>query len=193
MAERSNYIKTGNSAFTRWGNKISLVPLIGGAIAAPLFAVGILVDSGKWLLRGKIGSAVTELATGTLSAGINTISGTTGGGALVWWLGKVGIAGATGHTVGTHGRAIAESLIGSVSGALGMKPQVLSSYPAGIGAVPGAGAYYQQQAPGYWATRAAQEQGKNPNERWQQYRNGDGRDHVAALQDAAQRPQMRGM
>lgn len=196
MAERADYIKTGNSAFTRWGNKLSLVPLIGGAIATPLFVLGVVVDSGKWLMRGKIGSAATELVAGTVSAGLNVVpfadklSLST---KALWWVGNVGSAGISGHTIGTHGRALTESVIGAVTGALGMKPQVLQSYTAGIGAVPGAGAYYQQQSPGYWSTRAAQEQGKDPNERWQQYKNGDGRDHVAALQDAAARPQTRGM
>ncbi|MBA4275130.1 MAG: hypothetical protein C0436_05705 [Alphaproteobacteria bacterium] len=187
MAERADYIKTGNSALTRFGNKLSVIPLVGSFIATPFLTVGLLMDSGKWLMRGKIGSAATELATGTLSAGLNIATGP------LWWLGKVASVGFTQHTVGTHGRAVAESVIGGVTGALGMKPQVLRSYAAGVGAIPGAGMYYQQQAPGYWATRAAQEQGQDPSQRWQQYRNGDGRDHVAALQDAALRPQTRGI
>lgn len=187
MAERADYIKTGNSALTRFGNKLSVIPLVGSVVATPFLTVGLLMDSGKWLMRGKIGSAATELATGTLSAGLNIATGP------LWWLGKVASVGFTQHTVGTHGRAVAESVIGGVTGALGMKPQVLRSYAAGVGAIPGAGMYYQQQAPGYWATRAAQEQGQDPSQRWQQYRNGDGRDHVAALQDAALRPQTRGI
>jgi hypothetical protein len=192
MAERANYVKTGNSAFTRWGNKLSVIPFIGGALAFPLFVAGTLIDSGKWLLRGKIGSAATEFATGVVSAGVNT-AGSFSALGLAWWMGKAITPVASGHTLGTHARAATESLIGGVTGALGMKPTVLQSYPAGIGSVPGAGAYYQQQGPGYWATRRAQEQGLDPNDRWQQYRNGDGRDHVSALQNAAQQGQMRGM
>jgi hypothetical protein len=192
MAERANYVKTGNSAFTRWGNRLSVIPVIGGAIATPLFIIGLVIDSGKWLIRGKVGSAATEFATGVASAAVN-VAGSFSLGGLVWWMGKAISPIATEHTLGTHARAGVESLITSATGALGMKPTVLQSYPAGIGALPGAAVYYQQQSPGYWATRAAQEQGKNPNERWQQYRNGDGRDHVAALQNAAQQPQMRGM
>ena len=188
MAERADYIKTGNSALTRFGNKLSVIPGIGGAIAMPFFVVGLLIDSGKWLLRGKIGSAATEFAAGTISAGLNAAAGP------LWWVGKALSVGVTQHTVGTHGRAVAESVIGSVTGALGMKPTVLRAYPAGVGSIPGAGAYYQQQqGPGYWSTRAAQEQGQDPSQRWQQYRNGDGRDHVAALQNAAQLPNTRGI
>ncbi len=188
MAERAEYVKTGNSAFTRWGNKLSVIPVIGAPVAGVLFTVGVLVDSGKWLLRGKVGSAATELTTGVVSAALNVATGP------VWWVGKMLSVGATQHTVGTHGRAAAEAIIGGVTGALGMKPQVLQSYPAGIGAVPGAAAaYMNQQGPGYWSSRAAQERGQDPSQRWQQYRNGDGRDHVAALQNAAQQPQTRGM
>lgn len=187
MAERADYIKTGNSAFTRIGNKLSVIPFVAPVVATPFLLVGLLIDSGKWLMRGKVGSAATELATGTVSGALNIATG------AVWWITKVGSVGFTGHTVGTHGRAMAETVIGGITGALGAKPKVLQSYPAGIGSLPGAGMYYQQQAPGYWATRAAQEQGKDPSQRWQQYRNGDGRDHVAALQNAALQPQTRGI
>lgn len=193
MAERSDYVKTGNSAVTRFANKLSLVPIVrsipivNSTLHVTLGVIGTLVDAGRWLLRGKVGSAATELAAGIVGHGVNAITGP------VWWIGQLGIAGFSGHTVGTHARKITEDIIGGVTGALGIKPQVLRSYPAGIGAVPGAGTYFQQQGPGQWASRASQEKGKDPNQEWQQYRNGVGREHVAALQDAASRPQTRGI
>lgn len=195
MALREEYVRTGNSGITRFANKLSVIPLVGyipffgKALALTVAGVGVLWDTGKWLVRGKVGSAATELVTGTVSAAINTMpfTGVIGlGGNIMWWGANATTAGVSGHTMGTHGRRLAEQAIESLTGALGMKPTVLESYPAGVGTLPGAGAAFRQnQGPGYWATRQAQAQGQDPNQRWQQYRNGEGREHIEALQAAA--------
>lgn len=191
MALREEYVRTGNSGITRFANKLSVIPIIG-YLSAPVALLGVIWDSGKWLVRGKIGSAATELVTGTVSAAINTMPFTSALGEgikfskIAWWGANATTAGVSGHTMGTHGRKLAEQAIESLTGALGMKPTVLQSYTAGVGAIPGAGAaFMQNQGPGYWATRQAQAQGQDPNARWQQYRNGEGREHIEALQAAA--------
>ena len=192
MGNRSNYVRTGNSWLTGLANKLSLLPFIGSFIAAGVGSVAVIWDSAKWLIRGKPLSAATELATGMVGHGLNAVSlldpnnlvGTAGK-SLLWWTGAVGVAGVSGHTIGTHGRKLAEELIGGVTGALGIKPTVLKSYPAGIGAMQGAANYYAQMgAPGYWTTRAAQQQGLDPQMRYQQYASGAGREHVEALRNA---------
>ena len=188
MADNETYTQTGDSFFTSLGNKLSVIPFgVGAVLATVPLAIGVVWDTGKQLLKGNFGSAATELVAGTVSAGLNTFS------APVWWLGQLGSAGFTQHTIGTHARKVTESVIGAVTGALGMKPVVLSSHMAGIGAQPGAGNYYaQKEGPGYWTTRAAQQQGVDPAQRFAQYTKGEGREHVEALRNAAQTgPQQR--
>lgn len=189
MGNRAEYVKTGNSWLTRTANKLSLLPGgLGSAAAASVGTLAVAWDSAKWLFRGKIGSAATELVTGVVGHGINAINPlqSMDFGGILWWGGaKVGTAAATGSTLGTHGRKIAEDIVGGITGALGIKPKVLQSYPAGIGAMPGASSYYAEQGPGYWATRAAQQQGVDPRARYAQYAAGEGRDHVEALRNAA--------
>jgi hypothetical protein len=181
MANRDNYVRTGNSTITRLTNKLSLIPFAGPILASGLGTASVLWDSAKWLMRGKVGSAATELATGMVGHGVNVAMGSMG---VFWWLTGAATPLVSSHTMGTHGRKLAEEAIGAVTGALGMKPQVLRSYPAGIGSMPGAANYFAPQGPGQWATRAAQERGLDPQARYQQYANGDGREHVEALRNA---------
>ena len=183
MAE--GYTRTGNNFLTRWGNRASFIPGIGTPIALTLGGLGTVFEAAGWLLRGKVMSAFTALAAGSLSTIVNSTHNLMG----LFYIGNLGSGLVTGRSAGTHVRALTESVIGAVSQPLGVKPTVLRSYTAGIGSL-NAGAY--QAAPGYWATRAAQERGQDPNARWAAYRNGDGRDHVAALESAA-RPQYRGV
>lgn len=191
MALREEYVRTGNSAITRFANKLSVIPIIG-YLSGPVAFAGVIWDSGKWLVRGKVGSAATEFVTGAVSAAINTMPFTEALGKgimlskIAWWGANATTAGVSGHTMGTHGRKLTEQAIESLTGALGMKPTVLESYTVGVGSLSGAGAAFRQnQGPGYWATRQAQAQGQDPNARWQQYRNGEGREHIEALQAAA--------
>lgn len=194
MALREEYVRTGNSGITRFANKLSVIPIIG-YLSLPVAGLGVIWDTGKWLIRGKFGSAATELLTGSLSAAINTMpfSEALGKGIMLskitWWGGNAVTAGVSGHTLGTHGRRLAEQAIESITEKLGIKPTVLESYTAGIGALPGAGAaFMRNQGPGYWATRYAQTQGQDPQQMWNQYKNGTGREHVEALQAAAMQP-----
>ena len=188
MANREEYVRTGNSWLTGLANKLSLIPGgFGSAAAMVLGYTATVVEASRWLFRGKIGSAATELVAGFVGHTINasTPFASMDFGNILWWGGQVGTAAASGHTVGTNARKLTEDFIGSIAGALGAKPQVLQSYPAGIGTMPGAGSYYAQQGPGYWTTRAAQLQGVDPATRYAQYANGEGREHVTALQNAA--------
>jgi hypothetical protein len=178
-----NYVATGQSRLSQWAAKVSVVPG-GGVVAAFLGTAGAIWDAGKQLVRGRVFSAATELTTGVVATGVNTIGGT------VFWIANVGSAGVTDFTLGTHARSVTENVIGSVTGAFGVKPKVLSSHMAVIGAVPGA--YSNMAGPGRWAQQFTP-QGQDPRAYYQNYRNGAGMDHVAALQAAANGPNYRGM
>lgn len=179
------YTRTGTSAFSRWSDKVSYIPFVGGFFAWWLGMAGAVVESAQWLFQGKIGSAATALAAGAVSSTINGFVGTTGS-VINWWVGNALSGVATGETIGSHGRALTETVIGGVSGVLGLKPEVLKSYQAGIGYIGGGNAPQQAapQGPGYWATRRSQEQGLDANEAYARYRSGAGNDHVAALESA---------
>ncbi len=184
MARDDTYTRTGDNFFTRWGNRASLfpIPFVAPMVAAGLGFLGTAVESIGWMLRGNFMSALTALVAGSVSTLVNTSQGV-----FSWlYVGNVGSGLFTQRTLGTHARALTEGVIGMVSQPLGVKPVVLRSYTAGIGSI-GAGA--GQAGPGYWATRAAQERGQDPNARWAAYRNGDGRDHVAALEAASRQQQ----
>jgi hypothetical protein len=121
-----NYTRTGKGTLTRWANAASMVPVVGGFLAMPLGMISTVIEAGEWLFRGKLGSAATVLAAGTVGNMVNSL--TEGFSGLTWWMGNAGSGIATGATLGTHARALTETIIGGVSGALGSKPQVLSSY-----------------------------------------------------------------
>lgn len=183
-----NYTRTGDNFFTRWGNRLSFIPVLGTGAALVLGTIGTIIDAGGWLLRGKIGSAATAAAAGMVSTGLNSASGLFAPlQGVQWWL-NVGSGVATGSTIGTHGRALTEGVIGSVTGALGVRPTVLRSYNAGVGSIGGG-----NSGPGYYATRAANERGQDPNAMWNNYRQGAGADHVAALEASRGRPATRGV
>ena len=176
-----NYTRTGDSMFTRFANKVSMLPF-GGILAWPIGQIGTLLEAGSWLLRGKVASAATALATGTIS---NTVNAAVAGNPLnpLYW-GQLGSGLASGSSLGTHSRALTEGAIGMVTGALGFKPTVLQSYTAGVGSI--------NAGPGQYARRVAAERGADANAMYNQYRSGAGADHVAALEAArAQGPNQR--
>lgn len=162
--------KTGNNFFTDWSNRLSMVPFLGMIATPVLGGIGTLWDTAQWLFRGKILSAATAFVAGSASTMVNTALSATGGG-VNWWGTAANLAsgGLTGRSIGTHVRGLTESVIGGVTGVLGVKPTVLRSYPAGIGSIGGAGQGQQQAGPGYWSSRVAQEQGQDPQRRWAQY------------------------
>lgn len=184
----SDYTRTGENFLTRWANKASFIPLIGAPITLALGTLGTLVDTASWLLRGKFLSAATALAAGAASTAVNAGTALPGGELIRWGL-TVGSGVTTGSSLGTHARAATEGAIGMVTGALGVRPTVLRSYTAGVGSIGGA-----NTGPGYYATRAATERGQDPNAMWNNYRNGAGADHVAALEASrATGPNQRGV
>lgn len=174
-----SYTKTGKGTLTRWANKYSMVPILGSGITMFLGFVDTAIESLQWLFRGKFGSALTVAAAGTAGTMMNALSGSLGG--VTWWLGNVGSGVTTGATLGTHARALTESVIGGVTGALGAKPQVLASYPAGIGSI-GTGA--APQGPGKFAAGVSAQRGEDANAAYNRYMSGEGGAHVNELQSA---------
>jgi hypothetical protein len=174
-----SYTKTGKGTLTRWANKLSLVPVIGGLLSWPLGMISTTIESAQWLFRGKLGSAVTTAVAGTVGNSVNALTGGFSG--ITWWMGNAASGGLTGATLGTHARAATEALIGGVSGALGAKPQVLSSYPAAIGSI---GSGTAVQGPGKFAAGVSAQRGEDANAAYARYMRGDGGVHVNELQSA---------
>ena len=168
-----SYTSTGKGFLSRAATWLSFLPGVGTAWSWAVGMVGTVLESGEWLLRGKVGSAVTALAAGTVGTAVNAFA------APFWW--QVGSLGTTSTSLGTHARALTESAIGGISGALGSKPQVLRSYPAGIGSI---SAGQMQSGPGKFASSVAAERGVNANELHARYMSGEGGAHVNELQSA---------
>ena len=180
MAANDTYTQTGKGFLGRMAGYASFLPFgLSTPFVTVLGAIDTLIESGQWLLKGKFGSAATVAAAGTVQTMVNGIEG------AFWWL-NAGSGVVTGRSLGNHARALTENAIGGVTGALGARPTVLSSYPAGIGSI-GGGAAPTRQGPGSFASRVAQERGQDPQARWESYRRGDGAEHVAALEAAAAR------
>ncbi len=184
------YTRTGTSLLSRWSSALSFIPffrnlkgvlenipIIGGTLTAVLGYAGTIVETFGWLLNGQVGSALTAAAAGTVATTVNAFSDT-----VFWWANALtGMT--TGQSLGNHARALTESMIGGVTGALGMKPEVLQSHTVGIGSI-GGGAAPQQAGPGYWASRASQERGQNANEAYTRYMSGEGGVHLNELSSA---------
>lgn len=174
MAKHDTYVKTGHNLLTKLGNRLSVIPILGSYAAIALGGVGTLVDSAKWLMKGKLLSAATALIAGSVSTIVNAALNGFGSGINLPGAGILGNLGSgviTGMSAGTHARKLTEKAIGGLTGLVGQKPTVLRSYHAGIGSIGamGVGGAPQRQQPGYWANRVAQEQGRDPQQRWQQY------------------------
>jgi hypothetical protein len=177
-----SYTKTGKGTLTSWANGLSFVPflrnipVLGTTITGLLGYADTIIEAGSWLLRGKFGSAATVAIAGVVGTSVNAIEKT-----AFWWANAAsGIT--TGTSLGTHARALTESVIGGVTGALGSKPTVLSSYPAGIGSI---NSGQMQQGPGIHMTAAARSRGEDPNAAYARMRSGNP-EHLAALEAAAQ-------
>lgn len=182
-----DYTKTGNGGITRFANKLSFVPqilkfsslekipVIGGSLTAVLGYVDTIWESAQWLFRGQFGSAATALVAGAVGSTVNGLTGT-----VFWWANAAsGVT--TGATLGTHARAGTEAVIGAVTGALGMKPQVLQSYQAGIGSI---SAGVGTAGPGKFASQVSASRGQNADEAYKRYMAGEGGVHVNELQSA---------
>lgn len=171
-----DYTRSGENFLTRWGNKASFLPnfLGGGFIAGALNMAGAVVEAAGWLFRGKFLSAATVLAAGSASALVNGASNLNPIGDIRWFV-NVGSGVATGNSVGTHARAATETVIGAVTGALGVKPTVLRSYTAGVGSISG-GADMGSRS---FTNRIAGERGQDPNQLWNQKMNGEAGAYVS--------------
>lgn len=165
-----DYTRTGKGFFTKVANALSIVPVFGGAVTFAAGMIDTAWEAGQWLFRGKIGSAATVLAAGTVGNAVNSFSNF---GQPFWWVNLISGA-TTGTTIGTHARAAVESIIGT-------KPQVLSSYTAGIGSI---STSMQQAGPGKFATQVSGQRGQNADEAYARYMSGEGGVHVNELQSA---------
>lgn len=183
-----SYTRTGKGTLARWSSKLSMIPLVGGVFAFPLGAAATLIETAQWLFRGQFGSALTALLVGGASTAVNTfvgggssLGGITNASKWTWWAGNALSGATTDATLGTHARAATEALIGSVTGALGSKPQVLRSFTAGIGSV---SAGMAQQGPGKFAAGVSAQRGQNADEAYNRYMAGEGGVHVNELKSA---------
>ena len=183
----SSYTSTGNGGLTGFATKLSLIPginlltptflkkipIVGGLLTAFIGYIDTAIEAVGWLIKGKPLSAMTVAAAGAVS---NTLNATP----ALWWVNDLsGVA--TGRTIGTHGRKLTESVIGGVTGMLGIKPTVLQSYPVGIGSIGGGAA---PAGPGKFASQISAERGRNANEMYDQYQRGEGGVHLNELQSA---------
>lgn len=161
------YTKTGDNFFMRLSNKASYVPWIGSPVALLAGKIGTVVDAGGWLLRGKVGSAGTALATGAVATATNTMTSATGVGSLINW----GSFATTGRNAAGHTRAGVERVTSVVAGVAGIKPQVLQEY----------GALKQN---GFASAELSRRGVANQQQFHQNYMNGDGGVHVNQLGSA---------
>ena len=184
-----SYTKTGKGFLTRWANRASMIPFIGGAVAYPLGMIDTVIETAQWLFRGQFGSAFTALTAGTVSNTVNALTTSFGldkatgiaTKGITWWFGNAASGALTGSTIGTHARAATEALIGAVSRPLGMEPQVLKSYQAGIGSI---SANQMQSGPGKFASQVSAQRGENADQAYSRYISGEGGVHVNELQSA---------
>ena len=184
------YTKTGGNFFTRLSNSMTYVPipLVNSALVTFFGFIGTALDAGGWLVRGKVASAATAVATG--AAGVMTNNAIAIGGITnpIWWA-NLGSGIATGRSLGTHVRKVSEVAVGGVTGAVGLKPQVLRAYPAGIGSI-GNGA--MQAGPGRFVSDVARSRGEDPNAAYARL-NSNQSEHLAALESAQSQGGYRGM
>lgn len=182
MAKNDNnigYTQTGNRWLTSLGNKVSLIPFIGGAVGSVMIMIDTTIEAAGWLLRGKPMSAAAVAGTGyvgAVSAAANTNP--------IWWAANVGSSLMTGRTINTHMRKGAEGLTSLVTKPVGLQPTVLRSYPAGIGGISGG-----MSQPGRFAAAESARRGQDAQQMHNAYLSGN-TDHVAALQAAAQNQQL---
>jgi len=171
------YTRTGNRFLTRMANRLSFIPGVGAAASFFLGLTDTTFESIGWLFKGKLLSAATVATVGTAGHVLNGIS------ALMpdWWAANAASGVTTSTTLGTHVRKGGEVLIGSITGALGMKPTVLKSYTVGIGGISQAS---MPSGPGQFATAEAGRRGRDADEMYRHYANGEGRDTIAALEAA---------
>lgn len=180
------YTRTGHGSLAGWAEKASFIPWIGKPLVMVLGAIDTVIDGARWLLRGDFASAATVLISGGVNTAVDAVDAASAFSPL-WWL-NAGSGLTTGRSLGSHARALTETAIGGIGGALGIKPKVLVSYPAGIGSIAGA----TPAGPGRFMQQAARSRGEDPDAAYQRLMSNQS-DHVAALQAAQNGPDYRGV
>lgn len=176
-----DYTKTGKGFFTKAANFFSYIPVLGAPFQFALGMIDSVMEAGQWLFRGKLGSAATALVAGAVGNGVNALTTGFAGGNVTWWALNAGSGVASGETLGTHARALTENFIGGVTGALGSKPQVLSSYTAGMGSISSS---VMPQGPGKFASNVSAQRGEDANMAYERFKRGEGGAHINELQSA---------
>ena len=188
-----DYTKTdGKNLLTRASHFLSYIPFVGSAAVLWTGGIGTVLDAGKWLFRGKILSAVTTLLAGAAETFVNSLGSFIPGSGLIKSfftplnMAKAGSGLATGESLGAHARKAVEATMGGLSGLVGAKPQVLSSYTAGIGSIGAPAA----PGPGRFVSQVAASKGEDPNAAYARLQSGQA-DHLAALEAAQNQPNYR--
>jgi hypothetical protein len=174
--------RTWGEFFARWSTRFSFIPLIGHMPSLVAGAIGTALEALGHVFKGQLGSALTAATTGAVATGVNVATAFSG---YMYW-GNLASGLFTDKALSTYARKGAEGVVGSLSQVLGAKPQVLSNHVAGIGSLDNA--YAQNlRGPGQWATRRAEELGRNPRDMYRSYTNGSGAEHVSQLEAARER------
>ena len=174
----ADYTKTGNGLLTQIGNKMSMIPFLGGFGGILVFADGVLSAIG-WLLRGKPLSALSVLGDSMVAGAVNTVASSN----PVWYMANLASGLTTGRSIGTHARKLTEEATSFVTKPLGLQPTVLRSYYAGIGNGPGAMAPAAVNRNNGFVAAEAARRGQSVDQAWANI-NSNQTDHVAALEAA---------
>lgn len=183
---------TGKSGLQNIADKLSFIPipLVGSTLSWGVGMVATVWESAQWLFRGKIASAATTLAAGTVRNAVNSATGVfapLGGKEGINWFLKAGFGLGTGVTFGEAAASLTEKVIGKATGVFGVKPQVLQSHTAGIGSIgggmslPDLGVEGEATGRSGFLDKLAAERGQTVAELHRA--NSDG-DHLAALEHA---------
>lgn len=184
-----DYTRTGGGFFTRLGNTLSFIPIVGGIMSAIASGYGTAVEAVGLLFSGQPLGALTALTAGSVSTAVNALESIPGVNAAFWWI-QAASGVTTGRSAGTHARKLTEEAIGAVTGVLGIKPTILRSYPAGIGSLAEA---YPPRGPGQFASAEAQRRGQDPRAYYASKMNGDTAQHLFELDSARNQPNYQGM
>lgn len=182
IGKAEGYTKTGGNFFTKLSNMSTYlpIPIVNSALVSFFGTLGTVWDAGGWLLRGKVGSAITAAGAGWARTATNTA--VSAGAFLnpVWWA-NLGVGVVSGRSIGTFAAKGVEAGVDLVGKPLGFKPQVLRSYTAGVG---GMAVGTMPATPGRFASQIANERGQNSQEMYNNYMRGEGGVHVNELGSA---------
>ena len=189
----------------KFGHALTVIPLVGDLMAPALTGVATILESGSSVSDGQYSRGFKQAVSGTMDTAVTTLTAGLGLLTGTWWLNSASAL-FSGSTLSEHARQMtnwgldaADDMTGRHARAaedvrltqIARMNQVLSAQPrtngvamAGIGYAPAVQEQLQQAAPTntQFADRVAQERGQTPQEARASFmRDGDNREHVAAL------------